>query len=64
MDDDPTSSIIVRPPPQTAEELKQLVECGDIEIMLAEDLPDGTSRLLLCDHRRLYNQGEIYEIII
>ena len=50
--------------PQNEAELRQLVEAGDIEIMLAEDLEDGTSRLLLCDHRRSYEEGEIYEIIV
>ncbi len=55
---------MIPPKPQSAEELRQLVEQGDIEIMLAEDLPDGTSHLMICDHRRNYSEGEIYEIII
>lgn len=55
---------MIPPKPQSEAELRQLVEHGDIEIMLAEDLEDGTSRLLVCDHRRTFEQGEIYEIIV
>ena len=53
-----------RPKPRNAEELKQLVDDHDIEIMLAEDLDDGTTRLLICDNRRTYEEGEIYELIV
>ena len=50
--------------PTSFDELKQLVENGDISVMLQEDLPDGTTRLLIQDNRRTYDEGEIYEIII
>ncbi len=50
--------------PKTLDELKVLFDSGDIEIMLSEDMEDGTTRILICDHRRTYEEGEIYEIII
>ena len=37
---------------------------GDIEVLLAEELKDGTTHLMICDHRRTNEEGEIYEIII
>ena len=45
-------------------ELKALVDSGDIEVMLQEDLDDGATRVLLCDRRRTFEEGEIYEIIV
>ncbi len=53
-----------KPKPRNAEELKALVDAHEIEIMLSEDLPDGTSRLFICDNRRTFEEGEIYELII
>ena len=53
-----------RPKPRSTEELQALIENGDIEIMLAEDVDEQLTRLLICDHRRSYEEGEIYEIII
>ena len=50
--------------PQNEEELRILVDSGDIEIMLWEDIGGQLTRLLLCDHRRSYSEGEIYEIIV
>lgn len=50
--------------PTSFPELKTLVDAGDIEVMLQEDQDDGTTRVLLCDHRRTYEEGEIYEIIV
>jgi hypothetical protein len=44
--------------------LADLVKTGDIEIMLQEDLDDGTTSLLVCDNRRSYEEGEVYEIIV
>ena len=55
---------MIPPKPQNEEELRQLVEAGDIEIMLAEDICGQLTRLLLCDHRRSYSEGEIYEIVV
>jgi len=55
---------MILPKPQNIEELKKLVESREIEIMLSEDLPDGTTRLLILDCRRQYSEGEIYEIIV
>ena len=55
---------MISPKPKNEEELKQLVEAGDIEIMLAEDICGQLTRFLLCDHRRSYFEGEIYEIIV
>ena len=52
------------PKPKNEAELKKLVESGDIEIMLAEDICGQLTRLLLCDHRRSYEEGEIYEIVV
>lgn len=53
-----------RPKPRSYEEVIALKEANEIEVMLAEDLPDGTTRMLICDNRRTYEEGEIYEIII
>ena len=53
-----------KPKPRNAEELKQLVDDHEIEIILAEDLDDGTTRLFICDNRRTYEEGEIYKIIV
>ena len=50
--------------PKSFEQLKKLVNSGDIEILLEEELDDGTSRLLVCDHRQSYKDGEIYELIV
>lgn len=50
------------PKPQSFDELKILIDAGDIEILISEDLDDGTTRLLICDNRR--TEGEIYELII
>ncbi len=53
-----------KPKPKTFEEVEQLIASGNIEVMIQEDLPDGTTRLFICDNRRTYEEGEIYEIII
>lgn len=50
--------------PKNLDELEALINSGDIEVMLQEDLDDGTTRLLICDHRRTYEEGEIYEVVI
>jgi hypothetical protein len=50
--------------PESFDELKALHDAGDIEVMLEEDLDDGATRLLVCDHRRTYEEGEIYELIV
>ena len=50
--------------PKNEEELKALVDSKEVEILLYEDLPDGTTRLLICDHRRSYEEGEIYELVV
>lgn len=50
--------------PTSFEELKALVSSGEIEIMLQEDFQDGTTHLLVCDNRRTYEEGEIYEVIL
>ncbi len=52
------------PKPKNEEELKLLVEKGDIEILLAEDIDGELTRLLICDNRRSYEEGEIYEIVV
>ncbi len=48
--------------PKSFEELKQLVENGDIEVLIQEDQSDGTTLLLILDNRRSYEEGEIYEL--
>lgn len=52
------------PKPQSFEELKQLVDSGLIEVLLSEDNDDGTMRVLVCDSRLTYEEGEIYELNI
>ena len=48
--------------PKTWNELKRLYDNGDIEILLQDDNDDGTTRLLVLDHRRTIREGEIYEL--
>jgi hypothetical protein len=50
--------------PQSFAELKTLLDNGDIEVLLAEDVAGELTRLLILDHRRTYSEGEIYEILI
>jgi len=55
---------MIAPKPQSIKEVENLIGKGDIEIWLQEDLDDGTTRLLVCDNRRTYDEAEIYEIIV
>ncbi len=50
--------------PSNITELKSLIENGDIEILLQEDIGGELTRILICDHRRTFEEGEIYEIMI
>ena len=50
--------------PKSFEELRQLVENGDIEVLIQEGVSDGTTRLLVRDNRRSYEEGEVYELIV
>jgi hypothetical protein len=50
--------------PQSFAEFKTLLDNGDIEILLSEDMAGELTRLLILDHRRTYSEGEIYEILI
>jgi hypothetical protein len=50
--------------PKNIEELKQLIDNHEIEILDVFDLSDGTTCVAICDHRRSYEEGEIYEIHI
>lgn len=50
--------------PKTFEEVKELVESGHISVMLQEGMADGKTRFLLCDHRRTYEEGEVYEVVV
>ena len=52
------------PRPETIEELKSLVDAGDIEILLSEEIADGTTHLLVQDNRRTFEEGELYEIVV
>ena len=52
------------PKPKDEFELFELVSNCDVEIMLSEELEDGRSHLMICDHRRTYEEGEVYEIIL
>ena len=49
--------------PKTFEEVKALVESGHISVMLQEEI-DGETHFLISDHRRTYEEGEIYEVIV
>ncbi len=53
-----------RPKPKTFEEVEQLIASGDIEVMIQEDIDEQLTRMLICDNRRSYEEGEIYEIIV
>lgn len=48
--------------PKTFKELKDLVEAHLVEVMIEEDSPDGTTHFLVCNSRRTYEEGEIYEL--
>lgn len=53
--------------PKTFEEVTELLFSGDIDIMLKEDVQDKGMykvRFLICDHRRTYEEGEVYEVIV
>ena len=50
--------------PKTFEEVLKLVDSGDIEVMLQEWMTDGTICFLICDHRRTYEDGEVYEVVV
>ena len=50
--------------PESTDELRTLVESGDIEILLSEEIADGTTHLLVQDNRRTYEEGELYEIVV
>lgn len=55
---------MIKEKPKTWEELEALYDAGDISVLLQEELDDGTTRILICDNRRTYEEGEIYEIIV
>jgi hypothetical protein len=44
-------------------DIEELVNNGDIEVMIQEEI-NGNTHFLICDHRRTYEEGEIYEIVI
>lgn len=50
--------------PKTFAEFKKLLEDEEIEILLAEDVCGELTRVLVLDHRRTVEEGEIYEILI
>lgn len=50
--------------PRTFDELDDLLKNKEVEVMLQEELDDGTVRLLVYDYRRTYEEGEIYELIL
>jgi len=50
--------------PKTFNEVKELVECGDVSVMLQEDMDDGATHFLICDNRRSYEEGEVYEVVV
>jgi hypothetical protein len=50
--------------PKTFEELKQLVDNGDIEVWIEEDISDTLTRYFILDRRRTYEEGELYELIL
>lgn len=49
--------------PKTFEEVEKLVNSGDIEVML-HDFIDGKTHFLISDHRRAYEEGEFYEVVV
>ena len=50
--------------PKTMEEIQSLVNERAIEVCIAEELEDGRTQFLICDNRRSYEEGEIYEVIV
>jgi len=55
---------MVAPKPTTYEEVETLVDSGQIEVMVQEFVDDSHIRFFICDHRRTYEENEIYEVIV
>jgi len=48
--------------PKSKGQLKRLVAQGAIEVLVEEPQLDGTILFFVHDHRRTYEDGELYEI--
>ncbi len=48
--------------PETFDEMNKLVNSGALEIMLVDSFKKGTVSFLVCDNRRSYAEGEIYQL--
>ena len=49
--------------PKTLFEIEELVSNGDISVM-HQDFINNEYHFLVCDHRRTYEEGEVYEVVI
>ena len=49
--------------PKTFKEVEALVESGDVSVLIQEERGNETI-FLICDHRRTYGEGEVYEAVV
>lgn len=49
--------------PKTFSEVESLVKSGDISVLIQEERGEKTL-FLICDNRRVYEKGEIYEVLV
>ena len=49
--------------PKTFKEVEALVESGDVSVLIQEERGNETI-FLICDHRRTYGEGEVYEVVV
>lgn len=54
---------MICPKPKTWTEVERLMDDEEIEVWIAEESDRGL-HLLICDHRRTVEEGEIYEIVV
>lgn len=50
--------------PKTEAEIDELLSNGDIEILDCGTRTDGSTWVAICDNRRTYEEGEIYEVTL
>jgi hypothetical protein len=49
--------------PKTLFDVEELVHNGDISVM-HQDFINNEYHFLICDHRRTYEEGEVYEVVV
>jgi hypothetical protein len=59
----PRKENMITEEPKTFKEVEALVESGDVSVWLQEERGNKTL-FLICDHRRNYEEGEVYEVLV